>query len=786
MRRLLFAVLLAVTAALPGADPAWAAWFGAVETTAPPATSARSRLALVVAAVEPKGPGAEAGLEPGDRIIGLDGLAVHGRREYELVRWCSGPLGRQLVLTVVRDGAVRTIPVRRREKGVPRTGGFTFADGPDPRQLLAGAALGPFARKEPAPDLPQRVVEQILDTIDGGARPAWAVPLLRRQRALVRGDFPGAAAIAVDGVPGLAGRFADLQTALARRHAGGEREPDPDRHGLPAPGWTLWYPYPALVRPPLGTAFPPDQAAALTRALDGDGIDALGPVLGALAAAVPEGTPAAWYLSTLTYAAVDNENHGGWPFRHKDIWKPDGRIAVRSELRRLSGTGAGAPWTAQALIMVEAMRLLRDDDPEVGEAALRTRLAELAAISPWLAGRTMDHLDSLWTMDEEPRSRALLARIAVAVPVTATPSRLVDRLRAVDHYGTFHIPTTVPWLDARPATLHRAMQARWTTADFTTAVAALGATTPAAVRLDLLAEGFARTDGHACSEEAALLRRICDGRVPGAFLRRLPDFVRWQNVRGGGRAVWDDLYGNLDGRTPGGDPALSDMANDPLWTRPATDAAAAVRAWHDLHGDLETTLRLADLCAARGLAALAGELRSAAEEPFIAFAELAAMRDYRREFPATRARQIALALLCSDAQAERVIHWARRWRDRSPQPGFQVGAQLALARAHTVRGRPDEALSALAASLEKPEDGPAVTFLLPDGPVQGVAAMRARILADLERAGGLDGGRRARAVALFQGQPGERLSADGWTRLAVAPGEARPPVQTPPVQDAGF
>ncbi|MFM2092851.1 MAG: hypothetical protein RLZZ127_3340, partial [Planctomycetota bacterium] len=211
-----------------------------------------------------------------------------------------------------------------------------------------------------------------------------------------------------------------------------------------------------------------------------------------------------------------------------------------------------------------------------------------------------------------------------------------------------------------------------------------------------------------------------------------------------------------------------------------------VRAWHELHGDLETTLRLADLCAARGLAGLAGELRAVAEEPFIAFAELAAMRDYRREFPAARARQWTLALLCSDAMHERVGRWALRWRDREQRPGGQIAAYLASARALVVGGRPDMALDALAASLNRTDEGPDVTFPLPDGPVQGAAAMRARILADLERAGGLDGDRRNRAAALFRGQPAARLAADGWTRLAIAPGEPLPPAGEPPARDAGF
>lgn len=68
-----------------------------------------------VTRVEPNGPAAEAGVEAGDVITGVDGENVVGMTATELSVLVKGPAGTYVALTFTRDGEEQTLVVERRE-----------------------------------------------------------------------------------------------------------------------------------------------------------------------------------------------------------------------------------------------------------------------------------------------------------------------------------------------------------------------------------------------------------------------------------------------------------------------------------------------------------------------------------------------------------------------------------------------------------------------------------------------------------------------------------------------
>jgi serine protease Do len=67
---------------------------------------------LMVARVTPGGPAEQAGLTPGDVIVGVGDAAVGSQADFYRKLWKAGPAGAEIPLRVLKGGAIREMKVR--------------------------------------------------------------------------------------------------------------------------------------------------------------------------------------------------------------------------------------------------------------------------------------------------------------------------------------------------------------------------------------------------------------------------------------------------------------------------------------------------------------------------------------------------------------------------------------------------------------------------------------------------------------------------------------------------
>ncbi len=67
---------------------------------------------LFISGTIPEGPSAQAGLRPGDIIVGVGDRTVSGRAEFYRAVWAQGEAGVEIPLQILRESAIQTLPVR--------------------------------------------------------------------------------------------------------------------------------------------------------------------------------------------------------------------------------------------------------------------------------------------------------------------------------------------------------------------------------------------------------------------------------------------------------------------------------------------------------------------------------------------------------------------------------------------------------------------------------------------------------------------------------------------------
>jgi len=67
---------------------------------------------LMVVRVSKSGPADQAGVDPGDIIVGVGGEKVADQADFYRRLWKLGPAGTEVKLRVLKDGDVRELPVK--------------------------------------------------------------------------------------------------------------------------------------------------------------------------------------------------------------------------------------------------------------------------------------------------------------------------------------------------------------------------------------------------------------------------------------------------------------------------------------------------------------------------------------------------------------------------------------------------------------------------------------------------------------------------------------------------
>lgn len=129
--------------------------------------SANEAGGVAIAAVMPDGPAEKAGVEPGDRIVAVDGVSIEGMELADIVGRIRGKEGDTVALTLQREGRDEPLSVEIKRERIGFGGGFEFdlPGGPAARQETPRRFLpwdGTFGYSTPRP------VQQPLMVVDGG------------------------------------------------------------------------------------------------------------------------------------------------------------------------------------------------------------------------------------------------------------------------------------------------------------------------------------------------------------------------------------------------------------------------------------------------------------------------------------------------------------------------------------------------------------------------------------------------------------------------------------------
>lgn len=367
-RRLLsvVCVVLASAASLPAAEVA--RYFDDAAPVRTPPASFYVRVTQVEAGL----PADRAGIRLDDRIIGIDGLRVRNIPETTFLRHYYDRRT-NLVLTLVRDGAITNIPVQSlfpvRRLGIQFTETAPALDavlkawtlswqdvfGVAPPRLAADAGglpkelLTAFAVEDPVPRIlpfmrmecfPPRALEALLDPAQdhSPARRESVRHLLQAYACLLAGKYPAATSLIAD--PRLFEQDSDpflrqlagFYKALAERPVSREGI-QVSRYGVDLAFFVMCYPYPLVPEVSgSGPVFDAEFQARFNKA--SSGLDLFSDDLNRdahLYLAKERGT-AEEYVGQVKASLLDLENQGGWPFRSYLIYDKAKRPVILNQL----------------------------------------------------------------------------------------------------------------------------------------------------------------------------------------------------------------------------------------------------------------------------------------------------------------------------------------------------------------------------------------------------------------------------------------------------------------------
>jgi hypothetical protein len=260
--------------------------------------------------------------------------------------------------------------------------------------------------------LPGRVLQHLV----AGGRAPWVGRAVATWLALDAG-----AALPPAGEPA-ADAFIARCEAMWRKAGDGDPVPDPWAWGVEPEFAALYLPYPAAPAPApaLGTLALSDHAfqACFTAALDQAPEVSLQARRAQAYANVAEGEGTEGFLGQVKAAILDEQKHGGWPFRSGLIWEASDRATILTELRaRRAQGGVDRPLIDYALVGPLVMENAGDELAAVVE--------ELRGDSPLLARRAFVLADSAAHMHRNGKAAfAQLEALDRTKPFLQRPARM--------------------------------------------------------------------------------------------------------------------------------------------------------------------------------------------------------------------------------------------------------------------------------------------------------------------------------------------------------------------------
>jgi len=638
MRFLTIVLLAIVTASCPAADSFEGA-FGALDPVA--AGMDPELVSLVVPRVESVDDGSPAkamGLKVGDRLVGLDGLLVVGKAEWDLVRYRRSDTPKDIRIAVLRD--YRVIELRSETVLPGRRVGFSFAE----ESAVRMAALARIGFKVPddqeiALTFPPRAALALLrwNAHRGPEESsAWVGEFAVLFTALTNQHWAAAAGQSAIAVPASCPQIQKLERfyrALAAYHAAGEQDPDPNYLGEDLTWYTIHYPYPHVLLPELG-AFKHSDAALVTA------LEELrhhsGEVAFGRAAVerlvIQEGESD--YAHRVKFAVLHPDNHGGWPYRHADIYEAKTRGPILAALTTLAaGEEPLADWSRFTLVTGTLVDVL-DKQREKPLAEVLPKVAALRQRSPLLGYLALDVTMgglSFWNF-EGAREPMRTAFNAGPLPSPEQPSRLLQYLRAHEASLAFsRLPKDGLPLCSQLDLIHAALSRPIAFAELQRRLAdERVADLPIAERVALMAQ---MRDYVQISCQAEDVRAMARLDLPGALTEALGDFARGQ-VRQGKDTSW--LYGANDTIFAAAPeqkavPRMHQLIATIPWTDQGA-AEAAIRNAYLIAGTPMAALHLAEVCDAKGFGTVATDLRKRVLGLYDGLDELLAQGKYNRRF----------------------------------------------------------------------------------------------------------------------------------------------------------
>ncbi len=745
----------------------WRDYFGVVDSaTFKPVSGAALNLAIRVENIDPAGAAAQAGMRNDDRILASSGCRVYGLSETLFMRYTD--IYAPMQLLVQRDGKILEISATGAR---PRTIGFSYTYSfEDHLQALTEIGLPLDQEVDPAGwrswrQFPPRLTVALVIAAQADPQAAtWLLPLYRQWRALCTQDFAAAAQEKWTPPDSLAAPAA-FWTALAERNRTQEQDPYPAACGVDTLRFAYWYPWPLMRGPAVGNLVPEIAAAVeKTRIM---------PVFlrpdretwtSEQAAHLPDQDPifhtvAQSYVGFIVLAALDPKRHGGWPFRHENIWERKTRRPIITALEaRLGDQGPTLPWIRSAYLMgslVDALQVSHEKRHDSVEKMLiknQENFSTLANESPWLAWRTAHFIMSAVHFDafNVQFIRSVVRQFIDKAGITGTEpaSRILAWCHAREPGVEFVLGDNPEGIiDASVSFLgFRALSQPRTRVDLVQAIVGLTPDSLYSERQKLFAAWLDMHRGTLQREDVDFLITCAGhGQAMDLLMDAVPDILEWQALTNEEPSFYYALVNSLFASSTDFDmTTLQDGIADIDWQ---SKPELAISALQRRYGHVIGCQILAEACENHNRPELATALHIRSDHSFQSFESYLQRAGLEDSAFAHLYWQRCVTAAISPATAElALVAGAECNRKRGKKAPWNC-VTLSMAQASLLLKRPQECVEALVASCAGEESKGDEPFIGPYGLMRGEPKMRQWLIQQLKSLDALDAGARSRILA---------------------------------------